>query len=143
MIWLSRARGLTRWSPRQWALMAEAWLALLVARVAVRFLRLPEVLDRLQRWSRFRAAPAESATLARAVWRAAALHALPMLCLPRSLALAWMLARRGQPCEIIIGAQPKGGTLDAHAWIEQDGVPINSPPDSAETFPVLLRHPVT
>jgi hypothetical protein len=139
MIWLSRAKGVRGWTLQEWVLLAEAWVALLVARVALRFLRLPALLARLQGLARFQTTPVESGRLARAVGRASVLHALPMLCLPRSLALAWMLARRGQRCEIVIGAQPKGGTLDAHAWIEQGGVPINSPANSAEVFSVLLR----
>lgn len=142
MIWLSHARGLPRWSAQEWGLLAEAWVALLVVRVALHVLRLPDLLTRLQGLARFGAAPTESRVLVRAVARGAVLHALPMLCLPRALALAWMLARRGQGCELVIGAHPRDGTLDAHAWVEQDGVPINSPTDSAETFPVLLRREI-
>ena len=63
-------------------------------------------------------------------------------CLVRSLALGWLLARKGVPFEIRIGAASAkpvfnaGGTVDfsAHAWVEHDGVVLNDAPDVATRF---------
>ncbi|MGB0387104.1 MAG: lasso peptide biosynthesis B2 protein [Ardenticatenaceae bacterium] len=139
MIWLWRLKRARRWTRHEWRRVAEAWFALLGARLAIRRWQMPELLTRLQRAARPDPAPVAHEPIVRAVQRAAHLHPIPMLCLPQSVALSWMLARRGLTCELVIGARPKEGTLDAHAWVERDGMPINSPLDSAETHPVFLR----
>ncbi len=45
-------------------------------------------------------------------------------CLPRSLALQWLLARRGIDAELRIGVRKNGHALEAHAWIEHCGEPL-------------------
>jgi hypothetical protein len=47
-------------------------------------------------------------------------------CLRRSLVLTRMLARRGIPSRLVIGARTEPEFL-AHAWVECDGVPVLSP----------------
>jgi hypothetical protein len=65
----------------------------------------------------------------------AALHApFASTCLTRSLLLASMLQRRGVTSQLRIGVRLKQGALDAHAWIEHEGVPINEPPNVGEQF---------
>jgi Transglutaminase-like superfamily len=39
-------------------------------------------------------------------------------CLHRSLALWWLLRRRGIDAELRIGARQEHGTFEAHAWVE-------------------------
>ena len=56
----------------------------------------------------------------RHVWRAAT-------CLEKSLALWWLLGRRGIACDVRIGARKQGGKFEAHAWLERDGVAVNEP----------------
>jgi len=59
--------------------------------------------------------------LARAVDRAADRLPLQLKCLPRAMALHWMLARRGQVSRFVIGALPGGarrGVDDLHAWVQ-------------------------
>lgn len=142
MAWLSRISRVARWTRQEWQLVAEAWVTLLWARVALRRWPLPAVVERLQGGVRPSAESVEVAPLVRAVARAARAFPLPMLCLPQSVALARMLGRRGQGCELVIGAKPQQGTLDAHAWVELDGQPVNSPPDSSDTHPVLIREAI-
>jgi hypothetical protein len=55
-------------------------------------------------------------------------------CLTRSLLLEWMLRRRGVAAEMRIGVRLNGGRLDAHAWVEHAGIPVNDRPDVAERF---------
>jgi hypothetical protein len=58
----------------------------------------------------------------------------PVTCLTRSLLLEWMLRRRGVDSQLRIGVRLTQGTLDAHAWVECDGVPVNDQPDVASHF---------
>jgi hypothetical protein len=44
-------------------------------------------------------------------------------CLTRSLVLTQMLARRGIPATLVIGARAKP-RFSAHAWVEQTGQPV-------------------
>lgn len=60
--------------------------------------------------------------------RAAARHGFGSpTCLEQSLALWWLLGRRGIPSELRIGVRKKGEELEAHAWVEQDGAALNEP----------------
>lgn len=45
-------------------------------------------------------------------------------CLRQALAVQWWLERRGLQPQLRIGALRAGQDLDAHAWIELDGVPL-------------------
>ena len=47
-------------------------------------------------------------------------------CLMRSLVLTRLMARRGIPTTLIIGAQTEQG-FQAHAWVERRGLPLLSP----------------
>jgi len=46
-------------------------------------------------------------------------------CLDRSLALCRLLRRRGIAARLRIGARKEGEHLQAHAWVEVDGIPLN------------------
>ncbi len=143
MNWLNSLKRALSWTPQEWALFAEAWLALLFARLAIRRWQMGQILEHLQNLARsYHKDTASHEPIVRAVQRATHLHIVPMLCLPQSVAISWMLTRRGITCEFVIGAQPKEGQLDAHAWVEREGIPINSPLDSAERHPVFLREPI-
>lgn len=95
-------------------------------------------LARFQQWlnRRFVASKAEGGltlldlkAVGEAVNIAARHTPFPATCLSRSLLLVWMLDRRGVACALRIGVRLQGKALDAHAWVEHDGVPIN---DQAE-----------
>jgi hypothetical protein len=57
-------------------------------------------------------------------------------CLARSLVLTRLLARRGIPAKLVIGACG-GPDFLAHAWVEHDGQPVLSPGD--ESFGRLVE----
>jgi hypothetical protein len=61
----------------------------------------------------------------------------PVTCLTRSLLLRWLLRRRGIVSELRIGVQLAQGKLDAHAWVEYEGIPINDVQDVAQRFAVF------
>jgi hypothetical protein len=50
-------------------------------------------------------------------------------CLTRSLALVWMLRRRGVDADFHIGVGLGADHLEAHAWVEWKGEVLNEPFD--------------
>ena len=72
------------------------------------------------------ARPAEevAATASRMVAAAARHSPFPSTCLERSLALWWLLARRGVAAQLRIGVRKTGEKFEAHAWVEYDGVAV-------------------
>jgi hypothetical protein len=59
--------------------------------------------------------PEELARVGLAVKRAAS--PVGLTCLPQSLAVMWLLRRRGIAAELRFGAKLGAGSLDAHAWV--------------------------
>ena len=55
-------------------------------------------------------------------------------CLSRSMALSWMLRRRGVPAELRIGASKEVREFEAHAWVEVEGEIINDADDVRERY---------
>ena len=62
-------------------------------------------------------------------------------CLSQSLALWRLLHRRGVASTLRIGARRSPAGLEAHAWIEYAGMPLNDTRDVAQRFPPF-RPPV-
>ena len=54
----------------------------------------------------------------------------PATCLERSLALWWLLARRGIATQLRIGVRKTGAKFEAHAWVERDGAAIGEPAET-------------
>jgi transglutaminase superfamily protein len=55
-------------------------------------------------------------------------------CLPRALALQWLLRRRGIEADLRLGVRKEGDRLDAHAWVEHAGTPLMEAPGVAQRF---------
>lgn len=55
-------------------------------------------------------------------------------CLPRSMVLHELLRRRGLGTQLRIGVRRDAGGIEAHAWVEYDGQPINDRPDVANDY---------
>lgn len=69
----------------------------------------------------------EALRLARHVQRAAGLLPLPTDCLPRAMALSWMLRSKSIRHATVIAVRPaeaRNATDGLHAWVEVDGVTI-------------------
>jgi hypothetical protein len=58
----------------------------------------------------------------------------PSTCLTRSILLACLLKRRGIEVCVRIGVRLADGSLDAHAWVEFLGLPVNERPGIADQF---------
>lgn len=77
----------------------------------------------------------------RAVRRAARWGVHAGNCLSQSLALAWLLRRRGLAAELRLGARRSGGDLQAHAWVVHDGCVVNDTPDVEARYAALESDP--
>lgn len=126
-------------SERRTVLAAAAGLPLLRAGLAV------FGLERMQRWLHREAPPGtgaltlDDAQRLGALVNAAARRVLGRHhCLTRSLYLWWLLRRRGVHAKLRIGVRLEDGALEAHAWVEYDGIPINDRPDVGADFPPFM-----
>ncbi|MGB7174071.1 MAG: lasso peptide biosynthesis B2 protein [Candidatus Acidiferrales bacterium] len=55
-------------------------------------------------------------------------------CLSRSLALCWLLRRRGIPAELRIGGKKNVEAFEAHAWVEVANVVVNDGEDVGKRY---------
>lgn len=55
-------------------------------------------------------------------------------CLPQSLAIWWLLRCRGIEANLRIGVKPIDNGLEAHAWVELQGQPLNDDLDVHQRF---------
>jgi hypothetical protein len=65
---------------------------------------------------------------------AGALRPLGANCLGQSLTLTVLLQRLDYPGSLRIGARRGPAGLEAHAWVELHGVPLNDRPDIAADY---------
>ena len=117
-----------------------AWMALPLAWGALHSLGLARCLALLARPQPRGTQPLatnELSVLVVSVERAGRHSPFPSTCLTRSLALCWLLRRRGVHGALRIGVQRAEGLLQAHAWVECDGIPINDTPQAVRDFAAL------
>ena len=100
--------------------LREAAIALILARIAVRFVPFSWIISWAnkppRRISRF--AINEIPRVAWAVESAAVRPWIKALCLPQALAAHAMLRRRGLASQLHLGVARENGFLTAHAWVE-------------------------
>jgi hypothetical protein len=58
-------------------------------------------------------------------------------CLHRSMALWWMLRRRGLDTRLMMGVRKGDAGLEAHAWVNHAGVVLNDEPDVEHRYEAL------
>ena len=75
-----------------------------------------------------------AATTARMVGIAARHGFGRVTCLPRSLTLWRLLRNQGIAAELRIGVRREAGRMDAHAWVEHGGLPLNDSSDVGERY---------
>jgi hypothetical protein len=122
-------------SDRRTFLTAMAMLPLFW--IALRVLGLQRLQARLHRKPRTRSSPLALDDLMRlgALVNSAARRVLGRAnCLTRSLYLWWLLRRRGVYCQLRIGVRMTEGGLEAHAWVEHAGIPVNDRHDVGRAF---------
>lgn len=132
------------WRSRRRTLCAMAWLVL--ARLLVRFV----TLSRLRIWLGqpatdaplvpSRAAPSDQASeIAGNVERAAMRLPGESKCLPKAMALHWMLGHVGMPSRLVIAIHrtDRTGQHAYHAWVEQAGYMLIGHCDRSEYREVM------
>lgn len=55
-------------------------------------------------------------------------------CLPVALTLGWLLQRQGIRTQLRLGVRKAAARLEAHAWIEHQGVPLIDAPEIHDRF---------
>jgi hypothetical protein len=111
-------------------ILVEAGLKLLISDWLLHILPLPRIKQILAR--RFKTHfGVDPQKVQQTIWQiqplveiAARHHLYPMTCLRQALTLQDMLARRGIPTQLCLGARKENGTLLAHAWLEFEGQPL-------------------
>ena len=72
--------------------------------------------------------------------RAAAWHGpYHATCLPQSITLWWLLLRQGIESDLRFGARKEEGQLEAHAWVEFKGLPLNETERVRQRFAAFDR----
>jgi hypothetical protein len=98
------------------------------------FRRVQRALERSPQMPPAGDAPSIERTLARGLARARRHAPYPGNCLSQSIALCWLLRRRGVPASLRLGARIDAGAFSAHAWVESGDRVINETPDVTERF---------
>ena len=148
---MARLRSITRLlrrfrqvGPNRRALVAEAVLCLLAARLALAFVPFPRLARHLGRFvppeeaRRLAGEPSPpdaqlAADIGWAVTRAARYVPFKAVCLPQAMAARVMLRRRGVASTMHFGAaRGEAKPFDAHAWLDAAGVEVTG-------YPVALR----
>ena len=138
----ARLRRLPALTSSDWLLAAEVVLRTAVIAIAIRCLRVEQVLQLATGAPALLRRRRASMPLARTVWLVTAVtRRLGVRCLTQSVVLHGVLAHRGVPSEIVIGAGLEAGRFRAHAWVEQGGRVISR--QGADGCVSLHRHPST
>lgn len=136
-----RWRALRSLAPAERRVLAAAMLLLPATAAGVRLVgmkRWQAVLDALARATSCRR-QVGSPRVVELVDQAARHLPLRVLCLPRSMVTCWLLRWQGHAAELRIGVRRTGNRLQAHAWAEQDGRPIDGGAEMQWTFTPFAR----
>lgn len=121
-------------------ILGQAWALIPIAALTLRLVRLEPLLATLKRHCptpHSAVDPDTVQSIARMMKVAARYSLRHATCLERSLVLWWLLRRRGIGANIQIGVRKDSDQIEAHAWVELDGVVINDYPDIGATFAPL------
>ena len=112
--------------PSELWVLAQAAVYMPAVRLALRFVSVAR-LNAMATRSRLPSATIDATPkdIARLVSIAADHGIYQARCLEKSLVLRWLLARRGIHAQLAFGAYKAEGAMQAHAWVEIDGVPLN------------------
>ena len=139
---LAKLRSLT--AKERWLLLRAA-IALPVSVVLLKVAGYQRSRRIGERLGRQRAAPtdvdARIASSVRMVHLAITRLPVRSACLSESLALWYLLRTQGIQTEVCFGVRPGGAPLDAHAWVEHDGHPINDTEETVGTYGRLQHGP--
>ena len=125
--------------------LVSAWFLLLFVDVGLRLFSFQRV-QRMLRSNRLAMPSDDSEKTSQIIQRqrwvvnlASHYHLIKMTCLRRALTLQKMLDGRGIQSELRFGVRKETDKLEAHAWLEREGVVINEPETVTERFAALLE----
>ena len=118
--------------PEFWVL-AQATVLLSAIRLSLKFVTVTR-LHRIGRQRRVENQTLPTKRIAHLVRVAADHGPVRARCLEQSLVLRWLLLRRGLDARIKFGARKLDDQMEAHAWVEVDGVAINEEHDFHREF---------
>lgn len=127
-------------------LTAKLLILLPALALALRLAGLCRVYGTLKQLSRGAATAESAATEAERV-AAAVVHVnrrvLPYesRCLLESLAIWWLLRRRGIAADLVLGVRTIMGPFEAHAWVEYKGRPLNDIPSVRSVYESFVLDP--
>jgi len=128
-------RKLLQLSARETWLLAQAAVLLPTVRLALRFITVAQaqsVVERALRPQRPRQISPQA--IARMVHIAAHRGLYRCKCLDQSLVLGWLLRRQGIDARIVFGARKEDNQMEAHAWVEVEGVAIGEDDGEHQRF---------
>lgn len=118
-------RKLLRLSSREALLLMQAAVLLLTVRLALHFISVSRLQDfGSKAIHNPRSTQLPPQVTARLVRIAAQRGWYRFKCLDQSLVLRWLLRRQGIDARIVFGARKEDEQMQAHAWVEVDGVAI-------------------
>jgi hypothetical protein len=79
--------------------------------------------------------------LGRAVWKTLSPGPLRPRCLPVALVHYRLLVEQGVPAEVVIGLPDQAEAIDAHAWVEIEGIDVGPPPGRGGRIPLARYGP--
>lgn len=127
-------------SYREAWLLVQAAVLLPAVRLALKLVTVAQVQNIVERALRNRQplkiSPQATAT-ARIVRIAAQRGFYHFKCLDQSLVLGWLLRRQGIDARIVFGARKGDKLMEAHAWVEVDGVAISDDEGDHHSFSTL------
>jgi hypothetical protein len=135
-----------------WLLLGRAWLLLLWVDLLLRW----RPFDHARAWATPGPLPsppppqedgrttnrAEIRRIVRLLDSAARYHLYPMRCLRRALVLQRLLWQRGVASDLRLGVNLEDGRFTAHAWLEQNGIPLAEPAGALARYAPLRPQPV-
>lgn len=122
---MTALRKLLQLSPREAWLLVQAAVLLPTVRLALKFVTVAQVQNFGARAIRAaRPCQISPQATARLVRIAAHCGLYRFECLDQSLVLRWLLRRQGIDARIVFGARKEDNQMEAHAWVEVDGVAI-------------------
>ncbi|MFC1879680.1 lasso peptide biosynthesis B2 protein [Chloroflexota bacterium] len=133
-----------RLSLADWGLLLRAWIWLLLVDLGLRVFSFARFQRLFVGPSVIKSAYDTLATKAviQRTWRlvdiASRYHLYKMSYLRRSLVLQRLLSRQGLKTELRFGVTKEDGILQAHAWLEFEGLPVGEPETLTERYTTLL-----
>ena len=120
-------------APREWIVFVEAWLTILSVQFELLFVHKRVVRSSLS--ETVKTSTNREITRRSLELFVMARNSAPFAtCLPRSIALQRFLRRRGIHADLRIGGRRRENAVEAHAWVEIDGVPIAERSDIRDLF---------